>query len=91
MAGCGPGPKHPQYCVSCHNDRLKTAGMSVQKLDANNIERDLATWEKILRRISVGEMPPKGMKRQSGLHEFIVGFLRDNAQLGAAISDQYLS
>jgi uncharacterized alpha-E superfamily protein len=28
---------------------------------------------------------------QSGLHEFIVGFLRDNAQLGAAISDQYLS
>ena len=28
---------------------------------------------------------------QSGLHEFIVSFLRDNAQLGAAISDQYLS
>jgi uncharacterized alpha-E superfamily protein len=28
---------------------------------------------------------------QSGLHEFIGGFLRDNAQLGAAISDQYLS
>src|SRR5688500_8204888 len=36
-----------QYCASCHNDRLKTAGMSVQKLDADNIERDLATWEKI--------------------------------------------
>jgi uncharacterized alpha-E superfamily protein len=28
---------------------------------------------------------------QSGLHEFISGFLKDNAQLGAAISDQYLS
>jgi uncharacterized alpha-E superfamily protein len=28
---------------------------------------------------------------QSGLHEFITGFLRDNGQLGAAISDQYLS
>ena len=28
---------------------------------------------------------------QSGLHEFISGFLRDNAQLGAAISDQYLA
>jgi uncharacterized alpha-E superfamily protein len=28
---------------------------------------------------------------QSGLHEFISGFVRDNAQLGAAISDQYLA
>jgi mono/diheme cytochrome c family protein len=52
-----------QYCGTCHNDRMKTAGMSVQKLDANNIARDLGTWEKILRRVSLGEMPPKGMKR----------------------------
>jgi len=52
-----------QYCAGCHNDRANTAGMSVQKLDVENIARDVATWEKILRRISLGEMPPKGMRR----------------------------
>src|SRR6202012_3051554 len=46
-----------------HNDKLKTAGMSVVPLDANNLPANQATWEKILRRLSLGEMPPKGMPR----------------------------
>src|ERR1700688_4087342 len=37
-----------QYCTACHNDKLKTAGMSVVPLDANNLQADQATWEKIL-------------------------------------------
>ncbi|HEY1877301.1 MAG TPA: DUF1592 domain-containing protein, partial [Rhizomicrobium sp.] len=50
-------------CTACHNDKLKTAGMSVVPLDANNLPANQATWEKILRRLSLGEMPPKGMPR----------------------------
>jgi mono/diheme cytochrome c family protein len=52
-----------QYCTACHNDKLKTAGMTVVPLDADNLPANLATWEKILRRLSVGEMPPRGMPR----------------------------
>ena len=52
-----------QYCTACHNDKLKTAGMSVVPLDADNIQANQATWEKILRRLSLGEMPPRGMPR----------------------------
>jgi mono/diheme cytochrome c family protein len=52
-----------QYCTACHNDKAKTAGMSVVPLNANNLDADQATWEKILRRLSLGEMPPKGMPR----------------------------
>ena len=52
-----------QYCTACHNDKAKTAGMSVVPLDANNLDANQATWEKILRRLSLGEMPPKGMPR----------------------------
>jgi len=52
-----------QYCSGCHNDKLKTAGMSVQQLDAARLGPDDATWEGILRRLSLGEMPPKGMAR----------------------------
>ena len=52
-----------QYCTACHNDKLKTAGMTVVPLDANNLQANQATWEKILRRVSLGEMPPRGMPR----------------------------
>ena len=54
-----------QYCSGCHNDKLKTAGMSVEQLDAAHLGANDATWESILRRLSQGEMPPKGMKRPS--------------------------
>lgn len=54
-----------QYCSGCHNDKMKTAGMSVLPLDAANLEAHNPTWEKILRRVSLGEMPPRGMKRPS--------------------------
>ncbi len=50
-----------QYCTACHNDKAKTAGMSVVPLDADNLQANQATWEKILRRLSLGEMPPRGM------------------------------
>lgn len=52
-----------QYCVSCHSDRLKTAGLSLEKVDLDHVEADLEAWEKVLRRVSLGEMPPKGMRR----------------------------
>jgi hypothetical protein len=52
-----------QYCTGCHNDKLKTAGMSVVPLDANNLQADQATWEKILHRVSLGEMPLRGAPR----------------------------
>jgi mono/diheme cytochrome c family protein len=54
-----------QYCSGCHNDKMKTANMSVLPLDAANLDAHNPTWEKILRRVELGEMPPRGMKRPS--------------------------
>ncbi len=69
-AGAQPAPLpagHKQllttYCQGCHNDRAKTGGMSVQPLDAANLTANDETWEKILRKVSLGEMPPSGAKR----------------------------
>jgi hypothetical protein len=47
-----------RYCQGCHNDRARTGGMSVQPLDASNLAANDETWEKILRKLSLGEMPP---------------------------------
>jgi hypothetical protein len=52
-----------QYCTACHNDKLKTAGMTVVPLDPEHLQANDETWEKVLRRLSLGEMPPKGMPR----------------------------
>jgi mono/diheme cytochrome c family protein len=67
-----------QYCTACHNDRLKTAGMSVVPLDANNLRANQATWEKILRRVSLGEMPLRGAPRppKERLQEFTAWLAR---------------
>ena len=54
-----------QYCAGCHNDKARTGGMSVQGLHAGDWGAGTATWEKILAKLNLGEMPPKGMKRPS--------------------------
>src|SRR5689334_24472753 len=50
-----------RYCVGCHNDKLKTAGVSLSALRPSDVGPDGATWEKVLRKVRTGEMPPLGL------------------------------
>src|SRR5688572_11675932 len=52
-----------QYCVSCHNDTAKTGGLSLEKLDIDRPETDAETWEKVVRKLRAGLMPPTGAPR----------------------------
>ncbi len=52
-----------RYCFTCHNDRLKTAELSLQGIDPANVSRDAATWEKVLKKLRSGAMPPTGRPR----------------------------
>ena len=52
-----------QYCVVCHNQSLKTAGLMLDKLDPAHPGPDAATWEKVVRKLRAGMMPPAGMPR----------------------------
>jgi hypothetical protein len=54
-----------QYCVSCHNDKLRTAGFSLQGLDPADVQNHGEIWEKVLRKLRAGEMPPPGLPRPS--------------------------
>src|SRR6185436_10834617 len=49
-----------QYCVSCHNERTKTAGLMLDKLDFTNVATNADIWEKAVRKVRVGMMPPQG-------------------------------
>ncbi|WP_321476665.1 DUF1592 domain-containing protein [uncultured Paludibaculum sp.] len=53
-----------QYCAGCHNARVKTAGIAVDGFsDASSIAAHNGEWEKILRKLRTGEMPPTGLPR----------------------------
>ena len=52
-----------QYCVTCHNEKAKTAGLMLDKLDLDNVGAHAETWEKVVRKLRVGAMPPQGMPR----------------------------
>ncbi len=52
-----------RYCVTCHNARLKTAGLALDGLDPANVAADAATWEKVTRKLRAGSMPPVGLPR----------------------------
>ena len=56
-------PVLDRYCVTCHNDRLKTAGLSLSALDMNDVAANAAIWEKVVRKLDAGMMPPAGMPR----------------------------
>jgi mono/diheme cytochrome c family protein len=52
-----------KYCVTCHSDRAKTGGFTLEKIDLGNVPANAETWEKVIRKLSVGAMPPAGMPK----------------------------
>jgi hypothetical protein len=54
-----------QYCVVCHNDKLKTANLTLQSADINSVGNHPEIWEPVIRKMRAGMMPPPGMPRPS--------------------------
>ena len=77
LMGQAPAPPRPQpsashqsdqalvsqYCVTCHNDRLKTGGLTLDGLALDKVAADAETWEKVVRKVRAGLMPPSGARR----------------------------
>ncbi len=55
-----------KYCITCHSAKLRTGGLSLQDADLNNIPAGAETWEKVIRKLRTGSMPPQGMPRPDG-------------------------
>jgi mono/diheme cytochrome c family protein len=52
-----------QYCVMCHSDALKTAGVVLEGTHIDHVGDNTALWEKVLRKFGTGQMPPPGLPR----------------------------
>jgi hypothetical protein len=49
-----------QYCVNCHNARVKSGGLALEGLDPVKVEGHADVWEKVVRKLRTGMMPPDG-------------------------------
>jgi hypothetical protein len=78
-----PMPAHPEtaapsktfldtYCITCHNQRLKTGGLALDAFDITNVGEHAAEWEKVVVKLRAGLMPPSGVRRpaQTVIDEF---------------------
>jgi mono/diheme cytochrome c family protein len=52
-----------QYCITCHNEKAKTGGLALDTLDLNHAGANAETWEKVVRKVRAGMMPPAGARR----------------------------
>ena len=52
-----------QYCLGCHNDRARVAGLALDTVDPTNVGPDAAVWEKVVRKLRARTMPPIGQAR----------------------------
>ncbi len=52
-----------QYCVSCHNDKLKTGGLTLESLDLGDTRSHAEMLEKVVWKLRTGQMPPQSARR----------------------------
>ena len=52
-----------RYCITCHNDKLKTANLILNRADAEQVFNSMETWEKVIVQLRSRAMPPPGSRR----------------------------
>src|ERR1041385_7996903 len=73
------------YCVSCHNSKLATAGVALDKLNPADVKEGSATWERVLQKMRRGEMPPPGLPRpEASLAAKFTGSLEESLDRASA-------
>ena len=52
-----------RYCVTCHNEKLRTADLALEIMDVQNVGENVEIWEKVVRKLRGFTMPPVGLPR----------------------------
>ena len=73
-----------KYCVSCHNERLKTANLLLDKAD-DEIANASDTWEKVVVQLRGRSMPPSNMPRpENATYDAVASWLENELDRAAA-------
>src|SRR5215207_2404481 len=74
-----------QYCITCHNESAKQGGLSLEKNSIATAGSNPELWEKVVRKLRAGVMPPPGVRRPplaeyEGLRNWLEAEIDRNAQ-----------
>ncbi len=73
-----------QYCDGCHNDAERAGELAFDQLDPSRLHADAAVWEKVIRKLRGGLMPPPGEPRPAaGRLDAFVGFVEESLDAAA--------
>ena len=77
-----------KYCVTCHNSRVTTpataSGVMLDRADLSRVADDPALWEKVIRKLRTGGMPPEGSSRPDrATEDALAGFIESRLDRAA--------
>ena len=73
------------YCVTCHNQKAKTANLALDVLDTDHAANAAATWEKVIVKLRSRAMPPPGVRRpDNATYDNVAGWLESEIDRAAA-------
>ena len=96
LSGCGPAHREQaatvsRFCFDCHNDAERTGELTLQSLDLSNVAAKADVWEKVVRKLRSGLMPPPGSPIPRQTNPFLETLqaieLNTRNFLGAAVED----
>ena len=71
-----PRPVLDRFCVTCHNERLRTAGLTLDTMDVANVSEAVEHWERVVRKLRARVMPPIGRPRPTeAVYDAVVSYL----------------
>ena len=74
-----------QYCVACHNEKLKTAGLTLDTLNIEKVAENSHAWEKVVRKLRGRMMPPLPQARpDESTYNGLVAYLERALDAAAA-------
>jgi len=75
------------YCVTCHNQRLKTAGLALDAVDVSRPAAHAEVWERVILKLRSGSMPPAGRPRPDpATYRMLTGWLESEIDRASAAS-----
>jgi cytochrome c5 len=74
-----------RYCITCHNERLRTANLTLDRTDLDRVGDHPEVWEKVVQKVRSGSMPPVGRPRPDSVSSAnLVSFLETALDRAAA-------
>jgi Protein of unknown function (DUF1592)/Protein of unknown function (DUF1588)/Protein of unknown function (DUF1585)/Protein of unknown function (DUF1595)/Protein of unknown function (DUF1587)/Cytochrome C oxidase, cbb3-type, subunit III len=74
-----------KYCTTCHNEKLKTAGLVIDPTGLTHVATNADVWEKVVRKLRTNAMPPANMPRpDAATYNSAASFLENELDRAAA-------